>query len=191
MGKGLGKTQRRILDALAASESAALTVMALAEQLGVSGRQVRRAVHALADRGLVVLTKGNEGWRGVGEYGPRPWEQRVIDDPNGDDTRYEGAHWGIPKDGDTLGGPIRKDGTRWILGTPIKCRKEWYRGDPVGMPAGVSLFVWLPERHQRAAGISAAVARRRRRIWPVERAVGARTRPAWGDRMGGQPTGVE
>jgi MarR family len=70
MSRGIGKTQRRILDELAANDRAALTVIDLAEWIGVSDRQMRRAVHALADRGLVVLTKENGGWAGEGRYGP-------------------------------------------------------------------------------------------------------------------------
>src|SRR5659263_163054 len=72
MSRGIGKTQRRILDELVANDRAALTVINLAEWIGVSDRQIRRAVHALADRGLVVLTKENGGWAGCEgrRYGP-------------------------------------------------------------------------------------------------------------------------
>ena len=162
MSTDIGKTQRRILDELAATNELALTVTELAGRMGVSDRQVRGAVHALADRGLVVLTKENHGRRGTGENGPRPWQHRLIDDPNGSHTRYEGSHWGIPQPGDKLGArPKRDDGMSWILGTPIRCRVKWYRGEPVGMPADAVLFVWLPENRatfeRRDPEITAAI----------------------------------
>ncbi len=69
MGRGIGKTQRRILDELAAADADGLTVVELAECVGASDRQIRRAVHALADRELVVLTKEHGGWKGEGRYG--------------------------------------------------------------------------------------------------------------------------
>ena len=56
MSTGIGRAQRRILAELAAASNA-LAVVQLAERLGMSDRQVRRAVHSLADRKLVVLTK--------------------------------------------------------------------------------------------------------------------------------------
>jgi predicted ArsR family transcriptional regulator len=106
MSRGIGKTQRRILDELAANDRAALTVIDLAEWIGVSDRQMRRAVHVLADRGLVVLTKENGGWTGEGRYGPfKAGESR----------------------------PARRD-------------TEFYH---IGMPTGVSLFVWLPEERAK------------------------------------------
>ena len=39
------------------------------QKLGRSARQVRIAVHALEARGLVVVTREYQGWRGEGEYG--------------------------------------------------------------------------------------------------------------------------
>jgi hypothetical protein len=85
MSRGIGKTQQRILDELASIEppkrdwllivGGSLTVMELAERLGIPDRQVRRAVRALEDRGLVVITRGIS-YHGIGEYGPlvrRKW----------------------------------------------------------------------------------------------------------------------
>jgi predicted transcriptional regulator len=67
VGKGIGPTEQRILDELAAEpDNQALTVIELAERIDRSDRQIRRAVHALADRGLVVLTKEDGGWAGYG-----------------------------------------------------------------------------------------------------------------------------
>ena len=54
MSRGIGKTQQAILDELSAGHFA---VTELAERLGVSDRQIRRAVHALAERDLVNLYK--------------------------------------------------------------------------------------------------------------------------------------
>lgn len=65
MSHGIGKAQRRILEELAHSKSGVLSVVALAERLGCSDRQVRRAVHSLNDRGLVVLTKRGRGHRAI------------------------------------------------------------------------------------------------------------------------------
>jgi hypothetical protein len=70
MSKGIGKTQRAILDTLANEhEAPALTVIGLAERIGVSDSQIRRAVRALEGRKLVCITRGH-AWHGVGEYGP-------------------------------------------------------------------------------------------------------------------------
>lgn len=80
MSRGIGKTQQRILDELAGIEippwrlipdrwNYGLTVVELSTRLGVSDRQVRRAVRALEDRALVVITRESV-WRGEGEYGP-------------------------------------------------------------------------------------------------------------------------
>ena len=54
MSRGIGKTQQAILDELSAGR---LAVTELAERLSVDDRQIRRAVYALADRGLVNLYK--------------------------------------------------------------------------------------------------------------------------------------
>ena len=70
MSRGIGKTQRAILDALANEhEFPTLTVMELAERIGVSDRQTRRAVRSLEDRALVCVSRGHT-WHGTGEYGP-------------------------------------------------------------------------------------------------------------------------
>ena len=65
----MGKTQQRILDELKASEHGNLTVVGLAERLGASARQIRQAVHSLAGRELVVLTKEGLGWQGKSKIG--------------------------------------------------------------------------------------------------------------------------
>jgi predicted transcriptional regulator len=54
MSRDISKTQQAILDELSAGH---LAVTELAERLDTSDRQIRRAVHALADRGLVNLYK--------------------------------------------------------------------------------------------------------------------------------------
>ena len=59
--QGLGTTQRNILGELMKlpieSWPRGIPVVDLAERLGCSDRQIRRAVHSLAERGLVVLVK--------------------------------------------------------------------------------------------------------------------------------------
>jgi DNA-binding Lrp family transcriptional regulator len=80
VSRGIGKTQQRILSELAVINPPpellvphdcdyALTVVELSERIGLSDRQIRRAVRALEDRGLVIATKTTV-WHGVGEYGP-------------------------------------------------------------------------------------------------------------------------
>jgi hypothetical protein len=58
-----------ILELLRESNSFAMTTADLAEATGRSQRQIRTAVHALADRELVILTHEKIGWAGLGEYG--------------------------------------------------------------------------------------------------------------------------
>ena len=90
MSTGIGRTQRRILDELAAEqELLALTVIELSERLGVSARQIRRAVHSLAQRELVVLTKEHGGWKGQGQYGRMVTRFRWVSDLYDDDYRCE------------------------------------------------------------------------------------------------------
>ncbi|MCV7178188.1 hypothetical protein [Mycolicibacterium sphagni] len=48
----------------------------------MSDRQIRRAVHALADRELVVLTKSGS-WKGRGRDGRLRVRSRIMDDPDG------------------------------------------------------------------------------------------------------------
>ena len=159
VSRGIGAIQQRILDELlAASDDYGLTVVELAKRIAVSDRQIRRAVYALADRELVVLTEEHGGWRGRGGYGRRVWRHRVVDDPQGNHIRYEGSHRGVPEEGDEIGGgPVWDDGTGWVLGTPVKCRYEWY-AEMSATPTSASLFVWLPEtrakwaEHQHAIG---------------------------------------
>src|ERR1700733_15920571 len=90
MSTGIGRTQRRLLDELAAEqELLALTVIELSERLGVSARQIRRAVHSLAQRELVVLTKEHGGWKGQGQYGRMVTRFRWVSDLYDDDYRCE------------------------------------------------------------------------------------------------------
>ena len=132
MSTGIGKTQQRILDTLAASERGHLTVIELATALGLRDNQVRRAVHSLAGRGLVALTKEAGGWAGIGQYGPLVRRDTVW---------YE--------DGE------RHDGYGPEVPTAETRRFEYYDDYQVaygkteyvhaGMPVGISLFVWTPE----------------------------------------------
>ncbi len=70
MGRGIGKTQQRILDVLdSETDQLALTMVDLAKRLQASPRQIRAAVYALAGRGLLVLTKESDGWRDYGKAG--------------------------------------------------------------------------------------------------------------------------
>jgi hypothetical protein len=62
MSRGLGSTQRAILAELAklpieVAPPRSIPVTELATRLGCSDRQIRRAVYALRQRGLVALTK--------------------------------------------------------------------------------------------------------------------------------------
>jgi predicted ArsR family transcriptional regulator len=54
MSRDIPKTEQAILDELSAGH---LAVTELAERLDASDRQIRRAVNALADRGLINLYK--------------------------------------------------------------------------------------------------------------------------------------
>jgi DNA-binding Lrp family transcriptional regulator len=58
MRRGVGRTQRGILDTLAADEAAGLTVKHLASKLGGSDEQIRAAVRRLKRRGIVVTSSG-------------------------------------------------------------------------------------------------------------------------------------
>jgi hypothetical protein len=62
VSRGLGSTQRAILAELAklpieVAPPRTIPVTVLATKLGCSDRQIRRAVYALKERGLVALTK--------------------------------------------------------------------------------------------------------------------------------------
>jgi hypothetical protein len=139
MGTGLGKTQQRILDALAGEqENVALTIKDLAQRVGVSDRQMRAAVRALERRGLVVITKEFIGWTGVGEYGSRFPAWQFVEHPRGE--------WVRSRDNPT--GPMRHtrmvadpDDPRWVRGfnKPVGAR------EPQGMPRA-GLLVWLAEK---------------------------------------------
>jgi len=139
---GIGKTQRRILDALHASENSVLTVIKLAEKLGLRDNQVRRAVHALADRELVVLTKEHARWAGVGQYGPlRRRDNGYYDLDTGKQVEY----------GPEV--PTADFDSHWD-----ELDRGWNRVEYVhaGMPTGVSLLVWTPEAAAAEAAKSAA-----------------------------------
>jgi DNA-binding transcriptional ArsR family regulator len=72
MSRGIGGTQRAILDTLesVAEQFRWLTIADLAERLGRSDRQIRSAVRSLEGRGLVKDTREQVGWKGWGESGP-------------------------------------------------------------------------------------------------------------------------
>ena len=131
MSRGLGAAQRAILQALRDDEEYALTTAELAGRLRRSQRQIRRAVHALETRGLVIITSGFTRWRGAGEYG-REVERR-------------GFHRDVPATR-----TIRRPG--WD-GTQLE--RDWVLA---GMPT-YGLWVWLPERHQQFAMILARFTR--------------------------------
>jgi hypothetical protein len=73
ISRGIGKTQQRILDALAEDDGfmdvAGVTVDDLVAQIGCSDNQIRRALRSLERRGLVVLWRDYLGHKGIGEYG--------------------------------------------------------------------------------------------------------------------------
>jgi DNA-binding IclR family transcriptional regulator len=56
MSRGLGATQKRIIDLVREARGSFLTTRQLADALGKSMRQVQFSVHTLAERGLVELT---------------------------------------------------------------------------------------------------------------------------------------
>lgn len=56
MSRGLGATQRGILDLVREARGSFLTTRQIADALGSSMRQVQFSVHTLAERGLVELT---------------------------------------------------------------------------------------------------------------------------------------
>jgi hypothetical protein len=68
MSRGIGATQRAILDQLAQHDNGC-TVGALADAIGRSDRQIRRAVTNLEQRHLVLVRRKCLGHRGIGEYG--------------------------------------------------------------------------------------------------------------------------
>jgi hypothetical protein len=138
MGTGIGKTQRRILDALAASQYRALTVGDLADDVDASGRQVRAAVRALERRGLVVITKEHIGWSGGGEYGKRNPAWQFVEHPLGDRVRRRDNPVGRMRLTRMVADP---DDPRWVRGfyKPVGQR------EPQGMPRA-GLLVWLPQQ---------------------------------------------
>ncbi|ANI91680.1 MarR family transcriptional regulator [Dietzia timorensis] len=60
MSRGIGKTQRRILDFVNAGDEPS-TISEISESLEIPPRQIRTAVQSLHERGLVFAGKG---WRG-------------------------------------------------------------------------------------------------------------------------------
>ena len=56
MSRGLGATQRRILELVREARGSFLTTRQLADATGKSMRQVQFSVHSLAERGLIELT---------------------------------------------------------------------------------------------------------------------------------------
>jgi hypothetical protein len=95
---------------------------------------IRTAVHALAERGLVILTKEHLGWAGRGEYG------RMV--------RYDNLYFSDRKDGREPT-KIIPEGERFKFPGPW----TWSRTAPKGglklilsgMPTH-GLVVWLPDR---------------------------------------------
>jgi predicted transcriptional regulator len=63
MSRGVGRTQQAILDALPRQAGEGRTTSVLAEELHRSPRQVRTAVQALAERGLVAVSKQVIWWK--------------------------------------------------------------------------------------------------------------------------------
>ena len=70
-----------------------LSVVELAERIGVSDRQVRRAVHALADRKLVALDLQPDGRKSQGRYGP---PMRLFSYRDADRVEYHTVPAGMP-----------------------------------------------------------------------------------------------
>lgn len=56
MSRGLGATQKRILELVREARGSFLTTRQLADATGKSMRQVQFSIHTLAERGLVELT---------------------------------------------------------------------------------------------------------------------------------------
>ena len=126
MSRGIGKTQRAILDAVESSKHGYLSVVELADMLGASPRQIRCAAHALQARELVDLRKRCAGHIGLGEYGPLiPRTSKHGDDIPTAETR-------------TVYFDTTDDDGRWRLG---HYKQAMVRG---GMPTGESLYVSLP-----------------------------------------------
>jgi DNA-binding transcriptional ArsR family regulator len=125
MSRGIGATQRRILDALGQSESVALTVAELGAALGASQRQIRTAVRSLEARGLVAVTNEFIGWQGTGSYG-RLCRRRWKDEPPANLVAEPGDPWPIPA------GYSR---------VTTKQTEFIYQGMPIH-----GLMVWLPDR---------------------------------------------
>jgi hypothetical protein len=130
MSTGIGKTQRAILDELNSTQDGHLSVVQLASRLSRSPRQIRRAVHSLADRALVVLTKQGDGWSGAGQYGPlRPRGLARYEELPVAETRH------------TILVQPNHDGTFAVE----RIATEYVHA---GTPNGVSLFAWLPQAHR-------------------------------------------
>ncbi|MBV9320872.1 MAG: hypothetical protein JO106_13350 [Mycobacterium sp.] len=114
--------------------------------------QARRAARALERRGLVVITKGSSGWKGVGDYGPLMQRRSLC---NGYGHAISTAK--VIKQGE----PWSPKWYRWYRASRDV---ELVRG---GMPTP-ALFVWLPEK--RAAHLQADI----RQTTGLGRALGLR-----------------
>jgi hypothetical protein len=149
VGRGIGKSQRRILDELASVEDGHLSVRALADRIGVSHGQIRRAVHALADRELVVLVKEPGGWAGIGKYGPLVERFTGYLDENSGDRKDYGPEVPTAQVRHKLVDDFDDDGK------PVwrHVKVEYVHA---GMPTGLSLFVWTPEAHAEREARDAA-----------------------------------
>lgn len=92
MSRGIGKTQRNILDLVNARDEPA-TIGEISESLNLSPRQIRAAVQSLHDRRLVFAGKG---WRGDFRDPAISWRYtpKKIDDPSRQTVvAFEGLPW--------------------------------------------------------------------------------------------------
>lgn len=106
MPRTIGPAQQSVLQALTDSESPALTTADLVTACGLTERRIRQVTDALALRDRLVITRGNIGQKGVGEYGSLNWrgyddDADVIAAPTAlvsehDGRRIEWFHKGMP-----------------------------------------------------------------------------------------------
>ena len=80
VSRGIGRAQQSILDMLNQEREIAeyLSVPEIAQRMKRSQRQIRRAVHSLEDRGLVMLTKASGGWQKNGYGVIRPRNGKLV-----------------------------------------------------------------------------------------------------------------
>ncbi|MGH3262920.1 MAG: hypothetical protein ACRDNS_13075 [Trebonia sp.] len=135
MSRGLGKTQKAILDTLVGNNQFAM-LTDLAECVNISARQARRAVHALRDRGLVVAKVMPGDWKGWGQYGTVRmvgwFDGEVWRSTGGTREQIEDASICVPA------------GQRAPDGRAYRHDSRWERS---GMPVGLAMCVWTIERY--------------------------------------------